>query len=160
MQSIIEEYNYLLKIYFIKENKFEVYNELYLFQKKIEKEIRLISKLNKKYVKFFIIKLNEIKSKIDSILNLLNNVAYNKWKNLDYKEKEIINVKNKKVIIYKRYLNFKIESYEDPFTEEEKIYCLYILNIKNKKYEKFEDIPLNLINIIIKGLNKNAKKNN
>lgn len=157
MQNIIEEYNYLLKKYFVKENKFEIYNELYLFQKKIEKEIRLI---NKKYLNFFIIKLNEIKSKINAILSLLNNIAYNEWKKLENKETEIIKIKNKKVIIYKRYLNFKIESYEDPFTEEEKIYCLYILNIKNKKYEKFEDIPLNLINIIIKGLNKNAKKNN
>lgn len=154
MNNIIENYNYLLKKYFLEEDKFNIYNELYLFLKEVKKEIIVLKKENNKYLLFFIKELEKIKIKINSIINLLNDICYKEWKKIENKEKLKISIKNKEIEIYKRYLNFKIIDHKDPFTEDEKLYCLYVMN---KKYKNFDEIPLNIVNIIIRGLIKNVK---
>lgn len=153
MDIIFEDYKVLIKKYFKIENKFEMYNELYSFLKKTEKELFILKldKMNNKF--FFVNKLKEIYLKIKSIINLLSELAYKKWIKEENKKTIILNIGHKKIEVYERYLDYKIISSEDPFTEDEKKYCLFISNkMSNNRYINFEDIPLNIINLIIKGL--------
>lgn len=153
MDIIFEDYKVLIKKYFKIENKFEMYNELYSFLKKTEKELFILKldKMNNKF--FFVNKLKEIYLKIKSIINLLSELAYKKWIKEENKKTIILNIGHKKIEVYERYLDYKIISSEDPFTEDEKKYCLFISNkMSNNRYINFKDIPLNIINLIIKGL--------
>ncbi len=126
MDIIFEEYKVLIKKYFKIENKFEMYNELYSFLKKTEKELFILKldKMNNKF--FFIKKIKEIYLKIKSIINLLSELAYKKWIKEENKKTIILNIGHKKIEVYERYLDYKIISSEDPFTEDEKKYCLFI----------------------------------
>lgn len=153
MDIIFEDYKVLIKKYFKIENKFEMYNELYSFLKKTEKELFILKldKMNNKF--YFVNKLKEIYLKIKSIINLLSKLAYKKWIKEENKKTIILNIGHKKIEVYERYLDYKIISSEDPFTEDEKKYCLFISNkMSNNRYINFKDIPLNIINLIIKGL--------
>lgn len=156
MNNIIEDYNILLRKYFLEENKFNLYNDFYLLLNRIGKDLNNLKRIKDNCLNFFISKLKKMEIKIKSIINLLDTIAYNKWKEYENKETVVINVKENKLKVYKRFLNFKIESHNDPFTSDEKKYCLYMANSIKNNYNEFNDIPLNIINMIIKGIQKNV----
>lgn len=104
-------------------------------------------------------KLRSLNRKLRFIISEFENNYYSQWiQNGDYK----IILKNsanhtRKLECYYRKFNFKIISHNDPFTDDEKMYCLEFNQdvFPELNYKKFEEVEIRTIQHAINNLLSN-----
>lgn len=144
MLSLDKEDNYY--------NVASVYHEVMLFLTEIKYIKSGVSKEQQ-------LKLHQNNRKLKFIISEFEKNYYNDWINkFDYKiiEKSAAHY-DRKLECYYRKFNFKILSHNDPFTNDEKMYCLEFNKdvFPELNYQKFEDIEINKIQMALNNLLSN-----
>lgn len=105
------------------------------------------------------LKLHQNNKKLKFIITEFEKNYYNHWiQNSNYKIiKKSAADYDRKLNCYYRKFNFKILSHNDPFTIDEKMYCLEFNKdvFPELNYKKFEDIEINKIQVALNNLLSN-----
>lgn len=129
-----------------------VYHEVMFFLNQIKYIDSNISKEQQ-------LRLYKNNKKLKFIITEFEKNYYNHWiQNSNYKiiQKSAAHY-DRKIECYYRKFNFKILSHNDPFTNDEKMYCLEFNKdvFPELNYKKFEDIEINKIQMALNNLLSN-----